>query len=262
MNNLRKIGIKNLKREYQRDYEFFIKEHFNQEIEGSFSEADILKLQGFVDGLNTGLPRDYLIGNSEFYDYKFFVDEGVLIPRPETELIIEIFSSLPLQTPSKVIDLGTGSGCIGQTLAKQNPDHIFFGLELSTKALNTAKKNHDLHELKNFFLIQGDWLKCCNKVSLDTVIANPPYLEKNDPHLADLSYEPEMALVADDCGLSNFKKIALQANSRLKKGGYLIFEHGFDQSKQVEKILSYNKFSILKKIQDYQGWDRLIIAQK
>lgn len=262
MNNLRKIGIKNLKREYQRDYEFFIKEHFNQEIEGSFSEADILKLQEFVDGLNTGLPRDYLIGNSEFYDYKFFVDEGVLIPRPETELIIEVFSSLPLQTPSKVIDLGTGSGCIGQTLAKQNPDHIFFGLELSTKALNTAKKNHDLHELKNFFLIQGDWLKCCNKASLDIVIANPPYLEKNDPHLADLSYEPEIALVADDCGLSNFKKIALQANSRLKEGGYLIFEHGFDQSKQVEKILSYNKFSILKKIQDYQGWDRLIIAQK
>ena len=90
MNNLRKIGIKNLKREYQRDYEFFIKEHFNQEIEGSFSEADILKFQEFVDGLNTGLPRDYLIGNSEFYDYKFFVDEGVLIPRPETELIIEL----------------------------------------------------------------------------------------------------------------------------------------------------------------------------
>ena len=71
-----------------------------------------------------------------------------------------------------------------------------------------------------------------------------------------------MALVADDRGLSNFKKIALQANSRLKKGGYLIFEHGFDQLKQVEKILSDNKFSILKKIQDYQGWDRLIIAQK
>ena len=262
MDNLKKIGIKNLKKEHIRDYKFFIKEHFNHEINGSFSEADIFKLQEFVDGLNKGFPRDYLIGNSEFYDYKFFVDEGVLIPRPESELIIEIFSTLPLHTPSKVIDLGTGSGCIGQTLAKQHPDHIFFGLELSTKALSTAKKNHNLHRLRNFFLIQGDWLRCCNKASLDTVIANPPYLEKNDPHLDDLSYEPEMALVADDNGLSNFKKIALQANSRLKKGGYLILEHGFDQSKEVEKILFDNKFSILKKIQDYQGWDRLIIAQK
>ena len=88
MNNLSKIGIKNLKKEYQRDYDFFIKEHFNQEIERCFSEADILKLQEFVDGLNTGLPRDYLIGNSEFYDYKFFVDEGVLIPVSYTHLTL------------------------------------------------------------------------------------------------------------------------------------------------------------------------------
>ena len=143
-----------------------------------------MKLQEFVDGLNTGLPRDYLIGNSEFYDYKFFVDEGVLIPRPETELIIEIFFSLPLQTPSKVIDLGTrAKRALVKLWQTKSKSHIF-RFRIIHKASKHSKKNHDLHQLKNFFLIQGDWLKCCNKASLDIVIANPPYLEKNDPHLA------------------------------------------------------------------------------
>ncbi len=254
------IDLSKLSFETKRDINFFIKEKFQDSTE--FTQSQISKIEDIAKSLEEGYPRDYLIGNSEFYGRKYFVDQRVLIPRPETEVLIDILKSLNLADGSILCDLGTGSGCIGISLAMLNENFIVFGTDISEDAIRVARKNNLTYKKKNFFLIQSNWASCFQKDSIDCIISNPPYLDKDDYHLADLKYEPISALVSNLYGLEAFEIISQQAKQLLKKGGYLIFEHGFDQSEDVEKIIYKNDLKLIRKIKDLSGNDRAILVQK
>ena len=260
MKSKKAIDLSEFSFETKRDVNFYIKEKFKDP--SKLTQSQISKIGNVAKYLEVGYPRDYLIGNSEFYGRKFFVDRRVLIPRVETEVLIDTIKSLNLSDGSILCDLGTGAGCIGISLAMLNKSFIVFGVDISLDAIQVARKNDLIHDKKNFFLIQSNWGSCFQKDSIDCIISNPPYIDKDDPHLGDLEYEPLSALVSNLHGLEAFEIISQQAKKILKKGGLIIFEHGFDQSEDVENIIYKNDLKLIKKIKDLSGNDRGILAQK
>ena len=260
MKSISAIDLSEFSFETKRDVNFYIKEKFQNS--SKFTKNQISKIKNVAKNLEDGFPRDYLIGNSEFYGRKFFIDQSVLIPRSETEVLIDIVKSLNLPDDSIFCDVGTGSGCIGISLAMLNKSFIVFGVDISIDAIQVARKNDLIHDKKNFFLIQSNWGSCFQKDSIDCIISNPPYIDKDDPHLGDLEYEPLSALVSNLHGLEAFEIISQEAKKLLKKGGLILFEHGFDQSEDVENIIYKNDLKLIKKIKDLSGNDRGILAQK
>ena len=154
------------------------------------------------------------------------------------------------------------SGCIGISLAMLNESFIVFGVDISEEAITVARKNDLTYMKKNFSLIQSNWASCFQENSIDCIISNPPYIDKDDSHLADLKHEPLLALVSELHGLEAFEIISQQAKPLLKKDGLLLLEHGFDQSEHVEKIIYKNDLKLIRKIKDLSGNDRVILAQK
>lgn len=260
MNYKKPLDLSRFNFEIKRDINFYIKEKFQNS--SKLTKRQISKIENIAKHLEEGYPRDYLIGNSEFYGKNFFVDESVLIPRAETEVLIDIVQNLNLSADSVLCDLGTGSGCIGISLAMLNKSFKVFGVDISDEAIQVARKNNLTYGEKNFFLIQSNWASCFQKDSIDCIISNPPYIDKNDSHLRDLKHEPLLALVSNSNGLEAFEIISKQAKKLLKRDGLLLFEHGFDQSEAVEKIIYKNDLKLIKKIKDLSGHDRAILAQK
>ena len=260
MKHKKAIDLSRFSFETKRDINFYIKEKFQDS--SKLTKRQISKIENVAKYLEEGFPRDYLIGNSEFYGRNFLVDESVLIPRPETEVLIDIIKSLNLSNDSVLCDLGTGSGCIGISLAMLNKSFIVFGVDISDDAIKVARKNNFIYQEKNFFLIQSNWASCFQKDSIDCIISNPPYIDKNDYHLEDLKHEPLLALVSGSKGLEAFEIITQQAKQLLKKDGFLLFEHGFDQCADVVNIIYKNDLKLIKKIKDLSGNDRGILAQK
>ena len=178
---------------------FYIKEKFKDP--SKLTQSQISKIGNVAKYLEEGYPRDYLIGNSEFYGRKFFVDQRVLIPRMETEVLIDTIKELNLSDGSILCDLGTGSGCIGISLAMLNESFIVFGVEISEEAILVARKNDLTYMKKNFFLIQSNWASCFQENSIDCIISNPPYICKKEQfkmaqNVTD--FEPHLALFVDD----------------------------------------------------------------
>ena len=260
MKSISAIDLSEFSFETKRDINFYIKEKFQNA--SKFTKNQISEIKNVAKNLEDGFPRDYLIGNSEFYGRKFFIDQSVLIPRLETEVLIDIVKSLNLSDDSIFCDVGTGSGCIGISLAMLNKSFIVFGVDISEDAIQVARRNNLINKERNFFLIQSNWASCFQKDSLDCIISNPPYIDKNDPHLADLKYEPFLALVSNSDGLEAFEIISQQAKKLLKKDGLLLFEHGFEQSEDVENIIYKNDLKLIKKVKDLSGNDRAILARK
>jgi len=211
-----------------------------------------------------GMPIAYLIGCREFWSREFKVDSAVLIPRPDTELLIELSLELLVGNPSsKIIDLGTGSGIIAITLAAERPDIKAIATDFSELALNIAKKNSAVHQTKNIQFLQSDWFANVPQSKFDLVISNPPYIDGNDPHLSqgDVRFEPDSALIADEQGLKDIKTITDDARHYLKQNGTLLIEHGYDQQIAVQAIFdSYNYINIKTHI-DLSGNPRVTTAQ-
>ena len=181
--------------------------------------------QQLLNQRHQGIPVAYIIGNREFWSRDFLVNPDVLIPRPDTELLIELCLNLIVEKPNAhLIDLGTGSGIIAITLAAERPDLKILATDLSKKALNIAKKNATKHQIKNIQFIQSSWFKGIAQSKFDLIISNPPYIKNNDPHLSkgDLRFEPESALISADQGLKDIKTIASQAHNYLKSDGTLL----------------------------------------
>jgi release factor glutamine methyltransferase len=193
--------------------------------------------------------------------YKFYVDSRVLIPRPETELIVEWVSGLSLNKNSTIFEVGTGSGCIAISICLKNKDLKILATDLSASALEVAQINKELHNAQNVTFMQSNWLSCSMQSSLDLVISNPPYIKPNDPHLKDLNHEPLIALTAEN-GSQSFFQIASQAISSLKSEGKIIFEHGYSQAEEVSNILRDLGFKNIVTCKDFQGLDRYTYANK
>ena len=185
----------------------------------------------------------------------------MLIPRPETELIVEKITDFALNKNANVIDVGTGSGCISLSLAMLRPDLKILASDISLDALNVATINLQNYQVKNVLLIQSNWLAYAKTESLDLVISNPPYLKPDDIHLGNLTHEPQAALISPK-GIKSFLEISHQAFLALKHGGRIIFEHGYSQRPVVTRILDDCGFKNIISEPDLQGLDRFIYAQK
>ena len=219
-------------------------------------------IEGFIESSKNKIPIEYMLHEAEFYGRNFYVDNRVLIPRDETELLIDILKNYHQKKDLKVVDLGTGSGCIAISIALEIPKSIVLGVDKYLDALNVATKNKHIHQVTDFHVKQSDWLSDINVYDFDVVISNPPYIDPTDKHLKDLIHEPKNALIAADRGLSDIKKISIQAYKKLKIGGILMFEHGFNQADEVKKIMELSNFHEIENFKDYQLHPRITIGKK
>jgi release factor glutamine methyltransferase len=187
-----------------------------------------------------GEPIAYITGHQGFWDLVLLVTKDVLIPRSETELLVEITLQLfPADKSCVIADLGTGSGAIALAIAHARPNWQLIAMDNSTAAIAIAKKNADHLKLKNIKFILGDFCESLPDYQFDLIVSNPPYIAEHDPHLSqgDVQFEPRSALVAGEDGLDAIRKIAAISLEYLRSGGYLLLEHGFDQAQQVSDIL-------------------------
>ena len=202
-----------------------------------------------------GEPMAYILGEREFYGLDFYVTPDVLIPRPDTELLVELaLQYAPKQ--SRLLDLGTGSGAIAIAVAQQRSDLTVLALDVSPAALKIAEKNAARHlAAGRVQLIQSDWYSAIADQQFATIVSNPPYIVKDDQHLSqgDLRFEPLNALTDHADGLSAYRQIITGAGKHLAEGGWLLMEHGYDQSSAVQELLSAEGFSEIQSWPDLAG---------
>ena len=194
-----------------------------------------------------GQPIAYLTGEREFWSRSFMVSPDVLIPRPDSELLIEISLGLfSAQQIGNMLDLGTGSGILGITLAAERPLAKVIATEISTAALQVAQANAKQLKVSNIQFLQSNWFEAIADTAFDLIISNPPYIPANDPHLqqGDVRFEPQTALVSADNGLQDIRILAAQARTHLTPGGHLLIEHGYNQQNAVQDI--FNAFNYQK----------------
>tara|TARA_B100000768_G_scaffold147915_1_gene141633 strand:- start:540 stop:1364 length:825 start_codon:yes stop_codon:yes gene_type:complete len=227
----------------------------------AISEEKLTLVDNFFTSYVEGIPLDYILNESSFLDFTFYVDSRVLIPRPETELIVEKVIDFDLNNNANVLDVGVGSGCISISLAMLRPDLKILASDISADALDVAAINLQKHKVNNLLLVKSNWLSYAKPKSLDLIISNPPYLKPDDIHLKNLTHEPQSALVSPK-GTKSFIEISEQAFIALKHGGRIIFEHGFSQRLEVTSILEDCGFKNIISEPDLQGLDRFIYAQK
>jgi release factor glutamine methyltransferase len=211
-----------------------------------------------------GCPVAYLTGNKEFWSLDFFVEKSVMIPRPETELAVEIILESYSDNKSlSVADLGTGCGTIALALASEKNNWKIIATDISPSALRIASKNAAKFGLSNnveFYL--GSWCQALPDVLFDVIVSNPPYISENDKHLFcdGICFEPLSALVSESNGLQDIIEIAKNSKKHLKKNGMLILEHGYDQGKDVRMILYNFGYQNTKTFVDLNGLDRVTIG--
>jgi len=187
-----------------------------------------------------GEPIAYITGRREFHGREFVVSPAVLIPRPETELLVDLaLQRLSADASCRVLDLGTGSGCIGITIATERPQARVMLVDASEEALEIARANAAQWAPGNTRLLHGDWYSAVGGERYDLIVSNPPYVAEGDAHLqqGDLRFEPRMALAAGIDGLSDLQRIVAQAPRHLRPGGWLLLEHGFDQAVACASLL-------------------------
>ncbi len=208
------------------------------------------------------VPVAYLTGAKEFWSRDFIVSPDVLIPRPDTELLIEHCLTLIPEKPCRILDLGTGSGIIAITLALECPTATVTATDASENALDIARKNAARHQATIRF-IQSDWFDKVPERLFDIIISNPPYIAPDDEHLqqGDVQHEPTAALVAQNNGLADIQQIVRQAGNYLQAGGHLLIEHGFDQQAAVQQILHEARFQQVETQTDLAGNPRITSGQ-
>ncbi|MBS1132097.1 MAG: [protein release factor]-glutamine N5-methyltransferase [Proteobacteria bacterium] len=217
------------------------------------------QFQDWVARRAAGEPLAYLVGEAEFRGRVFQVSPAVLIPRPETEVLIELaLEKLPGLAAPKVVDLGTGSGIVAISLALESPAATVVAVDLSAEAISVARNNAGRLGARIDFR-QGDWFSPLAGEHFDLIVSNPPYVADGDPHLAlnGLPFEPRMALTDGADGLSCIRHIVADAADHLAPGGWLLFEHGYDQGEASRNLLTAAGFKAASTFPDLAGIDRV-----
>ncbi len=207
-----------------------------------------------------GKPIAYVLSSREFWSRDFKVTEDTLIPRPDTELLIELSLSLLANIPhANIIDLGTGSGIIAITLAAEQADLAVTATDFSQAALEIAKENAATHQTNHIDFIHSDWFKNVRPQTFDLIVSNPPYIANNDSHLfqGDVRFEPITALTAGNDGLSDIKDICHHSRRYLSNKGTLLIEHGYDQQAAAQEIFSHFGYHSIKTHHDLSGNPRV-----
>ena len=215
----------------------------------------------FLDQINRvalGYPVPYLTQQQGFWSRQFYVTPDVLIPRPDTETVIEKILEITRWRPTlSILDLGTGSGCIAITLALEVPQASVTATDASQSALEVARENATRLKAEHIDFRLGSWYEPIGKQTFDIIVSNPPYIVPNDPHLPALRYEPQSALNDGVDGLSHIRTIVTQAPAHINPDGWLLLEHGYDQGKQVRELLRTSHFIEVDTIKDYGGNERI-----
>ena len=213
-----------------------------------------------------GEPIAYIVKNKEFWKHSFYVDRNVLIPRPDSEIIIEeALKYIDRKNKGFILDIGTGSGCLVISLAKERPSFSYFAIDISKKAIKIAKINAKMHQLENRIKFYQSCVDNFFKGKYDLIISNPPYINKLKLKYLDkdiYSFEPLIALEGGLDGSSILNKVIKKSSSLLKVGGKLILEIGFDQKLKTMKFLKNEGFYVNKVVKDYGNNDRCIISTK
>lgn len=210
-----------------------------------------------------GEPVAYLTGRRAFWSFDLKVSADTLIPRPETELLVELaLARLPVGAESRVADLGTGSGAIALALAHERPQAQVVALDVSPGALDIARANARELGLRNLEFRQGDWLQPLADERFDLIVSNPPYIADADPHLEALRYEPEPALSSGADGLDAIRIIARGAPAHLRSDGWLLLEHGWDQGAAVRRLLQAAGFDSIETHRDLEHRDRVTLGRR
>ncbi|WP_405344585.1 peptide chain release factor N(5)-glutamine methyltransferase [Fusobacterium vincentii] len=212
-------------------------------------------------------PLQYILGEWEFYGLPFKVSEGVLIPRADTEILVEQCIQLMREVEEpNILDIGSGTGAISIAIANELKSSSVTGIDINEKAIELANKNKTLNKIKNINFVKSNLFENLDKdFKYDLIVSNPPYISKNEyetlmPEVKN--YEPQNALTDLGDGLYFYREISKLAGEYLKDTGYLAYEIGYNQAKDVTKILQNNNFDILSVIKDYGGNDRVVIAKK
>jgi release factor glutamine methyltransferase len=214
---------------------------------------------------HNGEPIAYIVGQQEFWSMPLKVTPDTLIPRPETELLVELaLQKIPADSKQHILDLGTGSGAIALAIAKERSACQVTGVEHSRQALVIANENAQQLGIRNVSFMHGHWFSSLdNSQRFDLIVSNPPYIACADPHLSqgDVRFEPETALSSGSDGLDDIRWIADGARRFLKTGGWLFMEHGYDQGPTIESLLSEYHYKNIIDHKDLAGLARVVAAQ-
>ena len=235
------------------------------------SDTELEQFDTGVAKMKQGTPLAYLTGHQEFWSLNFTVNEHTLIPRPDTEVLVEQvlnwINAQPTRNSNKqLLDLGTGSGCIAISLAHESKQANWqvVAVDLSQEALKVAKHNAVINGVADIKFVQSSWyqaLPICDQPQFDIIVSNPPYIDETDEHLAHLTAEPISALSAPNQGLADIEHIVSHATTYLCAGGLLAIEHGHDQGDAVRQLFLDNDFGSVHTIKDYGDNDRVTLGQ-
>ena len=235
------------------------------------SDTELEQFDAGVAKMKQGTPLAYLTGQQEFWSLSFGVNEHTLIPRPDTEVLVEQvlnwINAQPTCFSNKLLlDLGTGSGCIAISLAHElkHANWQVVAVDLSSEALKVAQQNAVSNNVANVEFIQSSWyqaLSIYDEPKFDIIVSNPPYIDEEDEHLAHLKAEPISALSAPNQGLADIEHIVSHATTYLCAGGLLAIEHGHDQGDAVRQLFLDNGFESVNTVQDFGGNDRVTLGQ-
>ena len=238
---------------------------FIMDIEISLSLKENQCLSKVISERLSGKPLSRIFGSKEFFSMRFAINEFVLDPRPESEILVEKALDLIQENNFKsILELGVGSGCIIAAILSNSIGTKAVGIDISEQAIMTAKSNLIKNDIKNFNLITGDWSLSINS-KFDIIVSNPPYIKTNEvKHLAKnvKDHDPLISLDGGNDGLDCYRAIASQSTNLVKDKGYILVEIGHDQAIEVEKIFGNNDFLLINKVKDYSKLDRVLIFVK
>ncbi|ABG41078.1 [protein release factor]-glutamine N5-methyltransferase [Paraglaciecola sp. T6c] len=240
--------------------------------EKPLDELQLRTYQQLVAKRKTGYPIAYLLGYRDFWSLRLRVSPATLIPRPETELLVETVLNLPIAEDAHVLDLGTGTGAIALALASEKPNWQVLGIDKSADAVALAKQNAELNSLPQVRFMQSDWFSALEQTQLDQqnnqhnvfslIVSNPPYVEDDSVYLqqGDVRFEPASALTSGKDGLDDIRIIISKAITFLPSGGWLAFEHGYQQAQGVQALLVNNGFEQVHSVNDLNDLPRITLG--
>lgn len=217
----------------------------------------------YLQRRRAGEPVAYILGQQGFWKLDLEVAPHTLIPRPETELLVETALTLLPATMARVLDLGTGTGAIALALACERPAWQLTAVDRVLEAAALAERNRQRLHLENVTVLSSHWFSALEGKRFDLIISNPPYIAATDPHLVagDVRFEPASALVAGDDGLDDLRAIIAQASGHLETGGWLLLEHGYDQAAVVRELLARHDFEQIESRLDLSGHERISLGR-
>ena len=209
-----------------------------------------------------GEPIAYLVGEKEFWSLPLLVSPATLIPRPDTERLVELALAYLSSSSVNVLDLGTGTGAIALAIASERSNCHVIGIDIQPDAVALARKNAERLHLHNIAFLQGSWFSPLSGQAFDIIVSNPPYIDETDLHLnqGDVRFEPKTALVAEQHGLADIEFIINHSRTYLNQSGWLLIEHGWQQGERVKELFLQYGFNQIITEQDYGGNDRVTLG--